>query len=98
PEGRAAQFERMAQWQPTHLRRQQFEKRFEVHGIEFLAGHKLPVDRAESVPQFAQPLIDETGDRLLGLGQDPSVGAVPRRLDREYEAWRRFVPPLGPGR
>lgn len=50
------------------------------------------------VLQFDQPLADEALHRFTGIGQDLAVGAESRGLDREHEAVRRLIAPLGPAR
>src|SRR6185437_6794106 len=73
-----------------------FQERLEILGIVFLAGHELPVDRAEPVAQFVHALTDKTLDRFAGTSELAAIGAVARRLHCEDEARRGLAAPLRP--
>ena len=70
---------RVTQRTPRELARQQFQKSFEVDGIEFFGRQELPIDRAEPVAQ-RRDALEERRD---------AVEPGERQLDREPEAgWR----------
>ena len=86
----------MAQAQAADFLRQQFQKRADILGIEFLGGGELPVDGAEAILQLDKSLGDIALDRFAGFGQHAAVGAEARGLHGEDEPVGRLVAPLGP--
>src|SRR5690606_29951927 len=53
-----------------------------------------PVDRSELVPQLEHAAVDESIDRLAGIGERGAMRRVARPLHREHEIAGRLVAPL----
>ncbi len=88
----------MAHIAPVDPLGQKLQERLEIHGVELLRSHELPVDHAKLVLQLHHAAGHELLDALARFGEHAAIGGKTRRFQRKHEAVRCFIVPFGEGR